>query len=89
MKREEILEDAESIVTKGRADEYGGMENNFEKIAAMWSTYKGVYFTAHDVAAMMIMLKLARISTGKPNRDNWVDIAGYAACGGEVQEGEE
>jgi hypothetical protein len=31
----------------------------------------------------MIGLKLARI-TAQPKRDNWTDIAGYAACGYEA-----
>ena len=42
-------------------------------------------FTAHDVAAMMILLKVARLATSPDKWDNWVDIAGYAALGGEVR----
>lgn len=38
-----------------------------------------------DVAAMMMLLKIARIATGEPKEDNWIDAAGYAACGGEIQ----
>lgn len=38
-----------------------------------------------DVAVMMILLKIARVAGGHGKSDNWVDIAGYAACGGEVQ----
>lgn len=41
--------------------------------------------TASDVANMMILLKIARGANGKPKEDNWIDIAGYAACGGELQ----
>ena len=40
---------------------------------------------ADDVAAMMALLKIARIATGTAKADNWVDLAGYAACGGELQ----
>ena len=36
-----------------------------------------------DVAAMMIMLKVARVRNGKAKDDSWVDMAGYAACGAE------
>jgi hypothetical protein len=43
----------------------------------------GVVFEAHDVAALMIGLKLARIQA-QPKRDNWLDICGYAACGWET-----
>ncbi len=35
--------------------------------------------TPHDSALMMCMLKIARALTGKKKRDNYVDIAGYAA----------
>lgn len=38
-----------------------------------------------DVAAMMCLFKAARIATGHDKADNWVDLAGYAACGGELQ----
>ena len=33
---------------------------------------------------MMALLKIARIATGGPKEDSWVDLAGYAACGGEI-----
>ena len=38
-----------------------------------------------DVAAMLVLLKIARIASGHAKMDNWVDIAGYAACGGEIE----
>ena len=43
--------------------------------------------TAKDVAVMMVLFKCARIATGHGKDDNWIDIAGYAACGGEVERG--
>lgn len=42
-----------------------------------------------DVAAMLALLKIARIASGHAKADNWVDLAGYAACGGEIEGGEE
>ena len=38
-----------------------------------------------DEAALMILLKLGRVITGEPHRDNWLDIAGYAQVGAECQ----
>ena len=38
-----------------------------------------------SVAALLGLLKIARIATGHGKSDNWVDLAGYAACGGELQ----
>jgi len=36
-------------------------EDNFTAIAGFWSVYKGIEFTANDVAMMMALLKIARI----------------------------
>lgn len=44
----------------------------------------GMEITAEDVAVMMALLKIARIGTGTATDDSWVDLAGYAACGGEI-----
>lgn len=41
------------------------------------------HITAKDVAAMMGLLKVARIATGN-KADSFVDLAGYAACAGEI-----
>lgn len=40
---------------------------------------------AVDVAVMLALLKIARIATGHGTADSWIDLAGYAACGGEIQ----
>jgi len=32
----------------------------------------------------MTLLKVARIKSNASNMDNWVDAAGYMACGGEI-----
>ena len=81
--RREILSDAAVCVCSDRNRMYGEPEDNFDVIAAMWSAYLGMPVTGADVAAMMILFKVARIATAeKPSRDSYVDIAGYAACGG-------
>ncbi len=49
----------------------------------MWSDYLDATVFAEDVAVMMILMKIARIKGGG-SLDCWVDIAGYAACGGEL-----
>ena len=41
------------------------------------------FFTKTDVAMMMALLKIARISAGAGS-DSFVDLAGYAACAGEM-----
>lgn len=91
MNRGEILETAAGYVTKDREQTYGKPENNFNLVADLWATYlnanrPGVFMhiTAEDVAMMMTLLKIARIRTGKPKADNYVDACGYMACGGEI-----
>lgn len=88
--REEILNMAMTCVTKDRNATHGNPEDNFSTIAAYWTNYfhsmgeTSIAFDAVDVAAMMMMVKLARIATSPSHSDHWVDIAGYAACGGEI-----
>lgn len=93
MTREEILKTAGNIVAGDREQDYGSPEDSFRVIADMWTAYlygRGIaamdgVLSPKDVAAMMALLKIARISNGHAKADNWVDLAGYAACGGELE----
>lgn len=84
MTREEILQAAKEAVCQSREHEYGSPEQNFGVIAQLWTAYKGTPFSSLDVAMMMALLKVARIKTGIAKDDSFVDLAGYAACGGEI-----
>ena len=83
--RETILDDAMHAVCGDRDHQYGSPEDNFDQIARFWSVYLHSDLTSCDVANMMILFKLARNMTGEPKLDNWVDIAGYAACGADMR----
>ena len=83
MTRKECLDAAATCVLQDRQSQYGGMEDNFRIIAGMWSLYLGQPVQAHDVAAMMALLKIARAKSNPGHEDNWVDLAGYAACAAE------
>ena len=91
MNREEILDAAKRCVCGDREQDYGTPERNFQAIANLWADYLqacGVqidFLEPHDVAAMLALLKIARISSGHAKDDNWIDLAGYAACGGEIE----
>lgn len=87
MTRAECLHTAEEIVTKDRNSQYGEPEDCFALIAKLWTAYTAVKLSSADVAAMMIMLKVARVRNGKAKEDSWVDMAGYAACGAECASG--
>lgn len=82
--RADILGCAWDAVTGEREQQYGKPEDNFAIIASLWSAYKGYSFSPLDVAMMMALLKIARIKTGVGTVDSFVDLAGYAACGGEI-----
>lgn len=84
MTREDVLNDAKECVCKNREDDYGSPEDNFQTIANLWTAYLDYSISAKDVAVMMALLKIARIKTGTFKADSWIDLAGYAACGGEI-----
>lgn len=85
-KREEILKKASKAISGERDKHYGSPEQNFGRIADYWSVYLDHVITQTDVANMMILLKVARAMNDASHEDNWVDIAGYAACAGEINE---
>lgn len=97
MNRLDTLKAAAECVCGSREEDYGSPEDNFRTIASLWNSYlygaglmenptphvwKGI--KPKDVAAMLALLKVARIAGNRPKPDNWVDLAGYAACGAEI-----
>ena len=89
MTRSEILKAAERCVCTDRNQQYGEPEDNFRTISMLWSVYlcaRGMEhpLSAADVGAMMALFKLGRIATGGDKADNFIDLAGYAACAGEI-----
>lgn len=92
-KREECLRKACECVNQSRKDQYGNLEDNFERIATLWSGYlfadrDDIYLSAIDVANMMILLKVGRSYENQSYEDNYIDMAGYAACAYELASGE-
>lgn len=85
MKRVEILEAARVCVCGEREQDYGTPEDSFALIGKLWTAYTGVTYTPKDVAVMMALLKVARIKASD-KADSFVDLAGYAACAGEIAE---
>lgn len=80
--RANLLADATKVVTVDRNVQYGAPEDTFGVIADLWSTYLSLELLPQDVANLMMLLKIARLRGNPVHRDSWVDIAGYAACGG-------
>lgn len=84
MDKNDILDTAKAIINGERQGTYGNAEDNFASIAAFWSTYLNVPIDSTDVTNMMILMKVARNSSGVYKDDNYIDICGYAALGGEI-----
>lgn len=90
MDRADLLTAALDAVN-ARPKAYGPPERNFTRISRHWNVYlTGKYgagsaplLEAVDVAAMMALMKIARLEESPAHIDSWVDLAGYAACGAE------
>jgi hypothetical protein len=83
--REDLLNEAKQYVSKDRNSTYDEPENNFGRIAAIMNVMgyrKGMAeIQGHDVALIMMAVKMARLAHTPDHKDSWVDTAGYAACG--------
>jgi hypothetical protein len=64
------------ILNERQAD-YGDAGHNHRRIAALFSAYLGTHISAHDVAILMILVKVSRAKAGR-REDNYTDMAGYA-----------
>ena len=83
--RVEALREAARIVSGDRDIQYGGPEENFARIAKIWSVILNIPVTEEDVAMCMVGVKVARYANKSGFQpDTWIDIAGYAGCGYEV-----
>lgn len=95
MTRKEILDKAAECVCGKRETDYGLPEESFTAHAQMLTAYlrqarhdlrdalDKTPLTAKDSAMSLALLKCTRIATGN-TPDIYVDLAGYAACAGEL-----
>lgn len=90
MKAGDILTTAANLVGGDRARTHGDKTENHGKIATVWNAYLSIRqepaapLSALDVAMMMALLKVARTQLGSFNPDDFIDLAGYAGCAGEI-----
>ena len=92
--RRELLAQVEACVCKDRQNTYGDAEDNFKVIANYWNIWlrqrgvlqetSSICVNTTDVAMMCALIKVARTSSSPNHIDNWVDLAGYAICGGGI-----
>lgn len=92
--RNQLLRETITTICGDRDKTYGPPLESYENIAKFWNIFLAdkikrshspwELLTPADVAKMMILFKVSR-SLNSAHRDNWLDIAGYAACGCEVE----
>lgn len=90
MRATDIAAKAADLVGGDREQQHGKKVDNFGRIATVWNAWLAVRrdpsapLDAHDVGILMVLMKAARTQSGSHNMDDYVDMAGYAACSGEV-----
>lgn len=82
--RGQVLQAAATCVLQDRNNSYGSPEDSFSLIAGYWTVYLGQEITPVQVANMMALMKIARLTANPTHLDSYIDLAGYAACGGEI-----
>jgi len=89
--RAEFLEQVQKLVCADRNETHGDAEDNFRVIAELWNVYiknspgdNCNDLNNKDVAIMMCLFKISRLMSNVNNMENWLDLAGYAACGGGI-----
>jgi len=87
-RRRELLETVAGCVCRDRQNTYGDAEDNFANIATIANVLLQkklkAPLDAADVAAFSAAIKVARLASSQDHLDNWVDLAGYAVCGGGI-----
>ena len=81
-----VLDEAKAVINGERQNQYGNPEDSFRLIAAFWSSYLGIAVSPQQAAEMMVLFKIARQRTGRGQRDNFVDMCGYAAIAADMME---
>lgn len=87
--RGRLLMRANAAVNRERNASYGEPNQDFMRISRFWQVYLegiteargGLKIMPHDVALMIDLQKTSRLTWNPASSDNWVDKAGYSACG--------
>tara|TARA_R100001377_G_scaffold14396_1_gene7340 strand:+ start:30 stop:317 length:288 start_codon:yes stop_codon:yes gene_type:complete len=88
MDSRDYLESAVKILMGPRERDYGDKTKNHENIAKLWSAFLDHEISAHNVAICMMLVKVARLKH-RPTEDCYLDMAGYAAIAGEINDKDE
>jgi hypothetical protein len=80
----QFCETAADMITGDRASTHGDASVNFDRIANLWSAYLHTNIAGSQVPVMMVLMKIARSTGGDFNKDDYIDMCGYAALAGEM-----
>jgi predicted nucleic acid-binding protein len=83
-----IFSDAINAIFDDRFKTHGDFGRQHERAAALWTAYLNgkQEVSAHDVAVMMVLLKISRIREGGHSHDHYVDMAGYTFIAHKLKE---
>ena len=85
MKREEMLNEAEHLISSERQKDYGDFQENLTRIGEYWGIFLGIPpIPAERVAVMYSLAKISRLTYRQNKDDTWVDAIAYLAGGGEI-----
>ena len=84
MNRGKILDEAKRLTATDRQSIYGDPYINHKRIADLWSVYLETEISPSQVALCLCLVKIARLMETKNHLDSFIDLAAYAAIGGEI-----
>ena len=91
MRASDIAAAAVALLEGPRQATHGDKLRNHANIAALWDGYAARRWglapgsvKSPDVAALMVLLKVARTLAGDHNPDDYTDMCGYSAIMGEL-----
>ena len=85
---DEMLRAAADTV-RARGGTHGNWRDNMENTAELWSAYLKQPIAAEQVAVMMVLVKVSRMTCGALNLDDYDDLLGYGALAAALVYGEE
>jgi len=85
--RELMTESAQ--IFNDRHAKYGDMRLIMHRIAEISTLITGLHLTPHDIALILHSVKLARMSSNRKEKDNYVDGINYFAFAGDLVDAED
>lgn len=85
--RAKLLDEAKHLIVGDRNNQYGPPTQDFRRSAdalnALGFRAPSGELMPHDIAILVMVIKLSRLMWMPDKSDSWLDIAGYAGCGWE------